>query len=353
MKLLIGSSLNAQINTGIPDRRKANIPVEFDRRQGDRRQSSAPVKNDRRRVAFAADNDKRKSDRRQVSIPVEIDRRQGDRRTVSFTNDKNQPSTHKSQGELLFEACEALPPVRRIKSLPDQIQNGNGTTALGMAALALINLPEDMRDIEQSAVQIKSHIKGKPFQTKYDYTEYQHPFSFFRGTMLDEWLQKNLKAEKQWALWLANKDNSLDKTNLCRKILKLMNVEVSDTIKTGIKNPLGFNEYATAYSGNFLGKLTARAMRRTTLLGLMAMSALEVPKLIHSFNKEHTLKEKAFSTSKQGIKSTINVASIVSGIGYMGALGAKYGGPTGSLVGMGLGAVLGSKLSQQAQKVID
>lgn len=358
MKLLIGSSLNAQINAGISDRRSANIPVEVDRRQSDRRQSSVPVESDRRRVSFAADNDKRKSDRRQVNVPVENDRRQTDRRAynISFTNDESKNTTHNithNKGELLFEACEALPPLRRIKALPDQIQNGNGTTALGMAALALINLPEDMRDIEQSAVQIKSLINGKPFIPKYDYKEYQHPFSFFRGTMLDKWLTSNLDQGKSWAHWLALKDLSLDKTHFAKKIFSILNIKKGKVIETTIKNMSGFTEEAVSYDANFFGRLTARAMRRTTLLGLMAMSALEVPKIIHAINKGNTIEEKTVSTGKQGIKSAINIASITSGIGYMGALGAKYCGPTGSLVGMGLGAVLGCKLSQQAQKVID
>lgn len=336
---MIGSSFSAQINTGISDRRKANIPVELDRRQADRRQASAPVECDRRRVNFAADNDKRESDRRQVSMPVEVDRRQGDRRTVSFTNDKSKPSSQ-NKGDLLFEACEALPQVRRIKSLPDQIENGNATTALGMASLALINLPEDCRDVRSASRQIKGLIT-KDFKPSYDYKNYQHNFSFFRGTAIEKWLHKHIDNGSKWAKWLYDNDITLVNTSFGNKILGLVKAEENNPVKTGIKDFQGKYLSASSYSGNMFGKLTARALQRTTLLGLGVMCLLEVPKIFKSDKK-----------IKQSAKSAVNIASITAGIGYGGAIGAKYGGPTGSLIGMGAGAILGNKISHKAQKLV-
>lgn len=343
------------------DRRQMNIPVEVERRSGiDRRNCAVPVEADRRMpkdvftaTETTAENDRRKTDRRQVNIPVNIERRKCDRRSiVSFTNDA-QHQNNSEKKDILFEACEALPPLRRLKALPDQIEQGNGTTALGMASLALINLPEDWRDIKQSAGQIKALIRHEKFEPTYDYKNYQHPFSFFRGTLIDNWIKKNLQAHKKWAQWLAKKNISLDKTSLGENIVKNLNTEIEDIIETNIKNLYGINEKAFKYKGTFFGELTARAMRRTTLLGVMAMGLLEAPKIIKSITQGNTIKDKAVSTGKQGVKSAINVASVTAGIGYMGALGAKFGGPAGSLVGMGLGAVLGSKISQKAQDVID
>lgn len=383
VKCLNSQSLNAENSSIFSDRRKDNIPVENDRRdRNDRRQANIPVEVDRRQadrrgINFTAEVDRRgtntsqpdsqmhymatrvenipaerrnRTDRRQINIPVENDRRGvPDRRGVNVS----QPNSKPEKKELLFEACEALPPLRRIKALPDQIQNGNGTTALGMASLALINLPEDVRDIGQSAKQIKALMKGKKFVGSYDYKDYQHPFSFFRGTMLHKWLLKNLAKGKKWALWFVEHDKSLDTTSFGEKILNQMGVKADRIIETPIKNLFNENEEAIKCKGSAFGKLTARAMRRTTLLGLTAMGILEVPKIIHAINKDNTIKERTISTGKQTLKSAINVASITAGIGYMGALGAKYGGPTGSIVGMGLGAVLGSKLSQKAKKTIN
>lgn len=375
VKCLINSSINTENNSIFSDRRKSNTPVQFDRRGGgvngiagddrrhtDRRQVNIPVENDRRTserrgvngATVSFENDRRnRTERRQVERPVEQDRRKGDRRQLSAQINDNSNAQSSQRGDIFFEACEALPPLRRIKALPDQIENGNGTTALGMASLALINLPEDLRDIGQSIEQIKCLYKGKEFKGSYDYKNYQHPFSFFRGTMLHKWLLKNIDKKGKWALWLADNDISLDNTSLGKKLLKTLKIEKNDEVETNIKNLSGFNENAIKHSGSYFGKLTARTMRRTTLLGLTAMGLLEVPKIIHSMTKGDTVKEKAVSTGKQWIKSAVNVASITAGIGYMGALGAKYAGPTGSIVGMGLGAVLGSKLSQKAQRNIN
>lgn len=338
MKCLISNSLNAGNNASFSDRRKVNIPVSTDRRQADRRQSDVSVDNDRRRVNFTADNERRWTDRRQVDIFVKNDRRQGDRRAynVSFTNDNsnNNPNiTHK--GELFFEACEALPPMRRLKALPDQLQNGNATTALGMASLALINLPEDCRDIRSAFRQLNG---GKP---SYDFKNYQHSFSFFRGTAIEEWLHKHIDNGNKLAKWFYDNDRDLTRTSFGEKLIKLVGAKEEDTIETEIKDFKGFKVFAMKYGGSYFAKLTARALKRTTKLGLIALALLEIPKIIKS---DHKIKQTA--------KSTVNFASITAGIGYGGAIGAKYGGSTGSLVGMGVGAILGSELSKQIQDTI-
>ena len=69
------------------------------------------------------------------------------------------------------------------------------------------------------------------------------------------------------------------------------------------------------------------------------MAGLEAAHL----TKEITNGENIFEATA---KSTINLTSSLAGIGYGGAIGAKYFGATGSLVGMGLGAIAGNKLSQ-------
>ncbi|MDD3014578.1 MAG: hypothetical protein PHC34_12820 [Candidatus Gastranaerophilales bacterium] len=42
-----------------------------------------------------------------------------------------------------------------------------------------------------------------------------------------------------------------------------------------------------------------------------------------------------------------------SGIGIIGALGYKKFGATGSLIGMGLGSVIGGLLSKKAGKIVE
>jgi len=241
----------------------------------------------------------------------------------------------KSAPEPITCVFEALPPVRRTLSIPDKIKHGENATAFGMASLALINLPEDLRDIRGAYNQLKGAAQ------KYDYKNYQHNFSFFKGTAVEEWLHKHIDAGKKWAQWLYNLDKSLDSTMLGQKLVNSLGAKKTGVIPSNIKNFKGLNMPAVSYSGSIFGKFTARALRRTTVLGIGATALLELPKIIKSDEK-----------TKQAVKSAMNVVSITSGIGYCGAIGVRYGGATGSLIGMGLGALLGSKLSEKLQNSI-
>ena len=55
---------------------------------------------------------------------------------------------------------------------------------------------------------------------------------------------------------------------------------------------------------------------------------------------------------KQIAKSTVTVVCLFAGFGYLGAIGSKHFKMFGSLAGMGLGAILGSKISQKINTYI-
>ncbi len=261
-------------------------------------------------------------DRRQNNVSVDTDRR----------CDKD-----KSEDISLFCALETIPPVRRAISIPDKIQHGEITSALGMASLALINLPEDWRDIKSAVNQFKG------IDPKYDYKEYQHDFSFFRGTAIEKWLHGQIKKGKKWASWLYDNDRSLADTTFGGKLLNLVKGKESENvIETKITNFVDDKAYAFKYEGSKFAQLTGRALKRTTKLGVLAIALLEVPKIFNAIKKGETI--------EQTVKSAVNVASVTAGIGYGGAIGAKHGGAIGSLVGMGFGAVLGGKLSEKIQE---
>lgn len=239
---------------------------------------------------------------------------------------------------------EALPPVRRVASLPDKIQSGDYTPALGLASLALINLPEDLRDIKAAVNQFKD------VAPKYDYKNYQHDFSFFRGTAIEEWLHKQAEAGKKWANWLKSNDLTLADTSFGEKIINIVGAEEKSIIKTPIKNFVGDNIFAFSYSGTKFAELTSRALKRTTKLGLIALALIEAPKVLKATSNGDNILERGENVIRQSVKSAVNVTSTAVGIGYGGAIGAKYFGAMGSLVGMGLGAVLSGKLSEKLQK---
>ena len=80
-------------------------------------------------------------------------------------------------------------------------------------------------------------------------------------------------------------------------------------------------------------------MTRTTKIGAIALGSLEMAHLIKEISDgENAIKSTA--------KSAINLTSSIAGIGYGGAIGAKYFGPLGSLIGMGIGAIAGNQVAK-------
>ncbi len=97
------------------------------------------------------------------------------------------------------------------------------------------------------------------------------------------------------------------------------------------------------------GEIVARGMKRTTVAGIAVIGLFELPKIVKEIMKGDNFFEHVGNGAKQVINSAGNVALTTAGIAIGGALGAKYLGATGSIVGMGIGAVAGSKLSNQLQ----
>lgn len=255
-------------------------------------------------------------------------------------------------------ALESIPTVRRIASLPDNLQNGNVTSALGMAGLALINLPEDMRDVKSAAKQVKAFFEGVPFEGSYNNAEFQHPFSFFRGTLLHDLANPNKCKHPKLAQKLLMADKTLFHTKFGEMIAKWLKIDITDISDTKIKsilhteeNPMFIKAYKFEGAGKFakFGELTGRAMTRTTLIGTALIAAFELPKIIKAMSKGDGVVEKAENTAKQTAKSGLSFALTTTGIAYGGAIGSKYFKSVGSIVGMGAGAVLGALTAKLAQ----
>lgn len=259
-------------------------------------------------------------------------------------------------------AIESLPPFRRAVSIPDQIKKGDVIPALGAAGLVAINFPEDSRDIKTAWQQVCAFFKGQKYEGPYNYKEFQHEFSFFRGTLLGSLIDKSkhpILAEKLFKL-----DKSLLKTNFGDKILSLLHVEwngfekvkkYNSKTKTWelAKDINGCQRIAPSHGGKWFGNLTARALSRTTLIGTGIVAAIELFRIAKASTNGDTIEEKVKNGAKQTLNSGISFALTTAGIGYGGALLAKHGKGLGSIVGMGLGAIIGSKLAEKMQDSIE
>lgn len=253
----------------------------------------------------------------------------------------------------------SLPPVRRVMSLNDKVSQGDVIGVAGLMSLALVNLPEDCRDIGAAYKQGAAYLQGKPYQAAYDATKFQHDFSFFRGTLLHHLVDPNTTKNPKLTEKLLSLDVPLSTTNWGEKLINFFGAKESKVIDTTIED-IGHTVeaprwvLAKEFKGSMFGQLTGRAMTRIPKIGAIALALLELPQILKSMNKGDTISEQASSTVNQTAKSAVNVTSILAGIGYGGAIGAKMCGnrfsAIGSLVGMGVGAVFGALTSKKIQE---
>lgn len=264
-------------------------------------------------------------------------------RVQKLTNQK--PA--KSEDCIFNCALETLPQYRRTVSLSDKVDKGDYIPALGAIGLTFINWKEDLRDLNSAVKQLYSKINPNyHYDPLYDRRKSQHAFSFTRGVVGEEYLYKKIDDGSKIAQKIYDLDKPLDETSFGDFVKKILKINEKSIKKINqIKDARGTCARAVEYESKiFGGEITARAMRRTTLIGVLFLSALEIPKIIKETSKGNSIKQTA--------KSSINVISTTAGIGYGGAIGAKYAGATGSLIGMGIGAILGGKISEKLQSVI-
>lgn len=244
---------------------------------------------------------------------------------------------------ILPSIFDIFPTFRRIEKVPDKMSTSDWIPATGLVALAVLNGPEDLRDMKSAYNQIKSSMTGKTFNKPYDYKIAQHPFSFFKGTLLHKFVNPATSPCPKLAKWLLKNDTTLMDTKFGGWVTKEFNIE-ENHINTKIKNITHTEKRpnfvkAKSFKTTPFGDLTARALTRTTKIGAIVLAGLETAHL----TKEIANGENIF---KSTAKSATNITGSLAGIGYGGAIGAKYFGAAGSLVGMGLGAIASNKIIQ-------
>lgn len=276
-------------------------------------------------------------------------------------NFDNQKESNDSIGEILKPVedtvVNSVAPARRIVGIPDMIKQGDLIPALGLAALTVVSLPEDCRDIKAAYDHSACVLTKKRIPIAYNYKKYQHDFSFLRGTLLHE-VMKRVKSErgKKIVDVIYKSDKTLYNTKLGYWLKNVMGITDGNPVVSSCKTLWGdkLNVQKVVVKNDFLGlkELTGRALKRTTVLGLAFTALLEVPRIIKSFTKAENPEEKSKSVAKQFVKSGSNVMGITLGMGYLGAIGAKKFGAAGSLLGIGIGALVGAASSQKINNML-
>lgn len=226
--------------------------------------------------------------------------------------------------------------------------------ALIVASQAAINLPNTIDDaidaIDQTDKYLKSKFYGKNFKytykKAYNFKNAQHPFSYFRGTLLKDLANPNSPhcPSKALAEWLSKHDVTLWDTKLKNKIIKIFDIE-EDIVKTTIKHVSSTDKRkinVKAYkfvSKSSLGKLTARSMTRVPVFGLAVSGALEGCQVINEVKQGK-------NTVKSIGKAAVRLVSSTALTAVLGAIGATVAGPAGSIIGISIGGLLGNKVAE-------
>lgn len=228
----------------------------------------------------------------------------------------------------------------------DECKKKDRVCAKSLAAIALMNGPNNIDDIVSAWRQIKSRFQEK-CPDGYDPKKAQHPFSFFRGTLFHEYLNPNSEKciNKNLAKWIIKNDVSLAETKFGEWFLSRLGVIELYKIQTDI-NDITHTELnprkvvAKVYkSPTKFGDLTARALTRTPAYAVGALGGISA---IHA---GYEIKE-GEDVKKELAKAALEVTTTLAGVAYLGAIGYKHFATCGSLVGMGLGAFVSEKLPE-------
>lgn len=272
--------------------------------------------------------------------------------------DENQDKTIEDELNPVEKTLvNSVAPARRIIGMPDMVKHGDGLAAAGLAALTVVSLPEDCRDLRAAYDHSACVLRKKRLNVPYNYRKYQHDFSFLRGTLLHE-LFKRIKSPKGKNIVskIYKSDVTLYDTKLGKWVKNILGIIDGNSVKTHVKDLYGREVSVKRMNikKDFLGfkDLTGRAMKRTTVLGLTFMGLLELPKVVKAFVNGKDKRDKAKQTAIQSGKSALNIFSVSAGMGYLGAIGAKKFGALGSLLGMGLGVIAGATASKGIQHVL-
>ena len=86
-------------------------------------------------------------------------------------------------------------------------------------------------------------------------------------------------------------------------------------------------------------EIVGRTLARTNKIGTLALATIE------GLDIKNDIQDGA-NPFKEIAKGAINLCATIGGIGVLGALGSKYYGPVGSVIGVTTGTVLGALVSK-------
>ena len=248
---------------------------------------------------------------------------------------------------------ETVPVIGKVPEITERIKGKDYPGASIVASQLALDFPNLIDDAIDAVDQFDKKIKticcgdGYKYMYKkaYDFKKAQHPFSYFRGTLLQDYVNPNSPKCPNPKLgdWLIRQDKTLWDTKLGDKISETFHIK-EIKVKTNIKDVYSTgknrtNIYAKAFeSPSKLGKFTARAMTRTPVIGLVVSAAIETCQVVNSIKRGE-------KPDKAIVKGALRFTSGTAITAICGTAGSFFG-PIGSLVGLGIGAGLSYLVSK-------
>ena len=249
-------------------------------------------------------------DRRQQNIQVECERRSGSDRRATVRLDEKTKTDISDVKTKIEAAISIIPACRKGLTALLSFQGSDWQKALLQTFRLINDFPEDGRDTIDAYKSLKSL---KP--TDKEMRGYQRPFSFTRGTIIEN---------KRIGLFLKQYDKTLFDYKATRKFLS----------KIGLKKYVT-KEGKKKIEGNIFVKVLGRATMRVPVLSIAFMAIIEMFDIRKAENKK-----------KQAVKASFKTVSIIGLSAIIGAIGAFRSCFLG-FVGIGVGYLLGKELSKK------
>lgn len=237
--------------------------------------------------------------------------------------------------------------------LKKEYENNDHACAKGIVTMAILNGPTDIEEFVSAVKQIRELFGGEP-SGYYNHKIAQHPFAFFRGTILQDYLNPNSDkcVDRNWAIKILKTDKSLFETKLGAWLRSKLGVRINGRLVTEIEDL--DHSYESPHkvealilgSSNEFADLTARALLRTTKFGTLTLCGLGA---LHAGYRIKDGKD----PQKELAKAAIEVATTITAVGYLGGAGHKYFGTLGSITGTALGLATGAASHKTAEKLFE
>ena len=270
-----------------------------------------------------------------------------------FIDEEAVRKTKEKNKILSNAALETVPVFGKAPEITERVKSKDYPGAAIVASQLALDFPNLIDDAVDAVDQLDKIIKTKlcgdgykyMYKKAYNFKKAQHPFSYFRGTLLQDYVNPNSPKcpNPKVGEWLLDKDITLWDTRLGKKFGKVFKIKETK-IKTSIKDTRStdynkVNVRARVFeSPSKLGKFTARAMTRTPVIGLVVSAAIETCQVVNAI-KNNEKPEKAIMKGALRFTSGTAITAICGTVG-------SFFGPIGSVIGLGIGAGLSYLVSK-------